>query len=1083
MAPKTAYMFTHHQYEGFPDNTPYRFICHYQLYFNAPNFDVDGASWLPHPTGDLLDTDRMPTMWLTSALYFPDEWPWRVGDGGAPGSFNAIYDWHGIPQVLGNPQTRCANCWSNGSAPDINGNLTISWGFGFVSSVRMDIRGAPTAAGIPATPELQTMQDLHGTGAYPDAYRLKVGAWNFLLHRVVWGLESQAYWDRSVRKSPTRPIGLWETWLNDDILRAPNAPTWATYNVSTLRHARPADWGYSDANWYTQRVVWAQFGTYFTNLWGNDLPVRYAMRQYLIGSTMQEALNSDGWGGAGAPGYPGAPYTYSEKSTYGYYVTGCQQRGLTPGPNLGDAMVTEMADPGFPVPGGGSSLSAPPDPAPGHTRIGLVSATGSGISSANQIQLNGSYTTTAGQVMDAFGLYCSNDGTTAAQVRSLVYADNAGQPGALIEVGPEVVIPAGQTARWVPLALTGSPVMAAKVWIGWWNGGGNLTVFTNSVTAAERFLSFAYSSTGNPPNPISGTLTFDLGFALYADYQAIVTKPLVAANVTANVTMTGRITTFPRPVSGHLRIGSEYFDQTGALTPNWKQANGPLPAAVSIPSGSRFDKFLLYAGNAVTSPALVRFVLYADNGGVPGALLGYTNSVSIALGAPMGIYSSPASIPASGKVWIGIWNGGGAFDAGISIVPNCERRIAEVYSDTSPPASLFGAGALLSAQFALVADYTTILISGNINSTSSMSGTIGFRRSLPATGISATSVVTFAPAVVRRIVPGIILASSSMDGSIVRTRRITPTQMSAFSQLFGTLIGFHKITGQINAASTMGGSVRTFHRIGGQVAATSTVVGALTQFPIKVIRGSGQVLATSTISGSLRRLRPVLPAQITTTTTVTATLRVARGISLVHVLAASSVAGTVIKRARIAPTNISATITVTASLAHGVPRPISGIVITTSGNVSGAIQAGPPRALGGHVQSTSIVLGALRRRAVVTPAVVTSTGQVSGHITLLAPITPLSILAASSIVGGALYRRIGISGLISATSAFFPAQVIVTRPLASMQISALSTLSAFPRTLTRIFPANVNAFSIVEGNADIFIADNFKTYRSILSVV
>jgi PKD repeat protein len=127
----------------------------------------------------------------------------------------------------------------------------------------------------------------------------------------------------------------------------------------------------------------------------------------------------------------------------------------------------------------------------------------------------------AGNVVKVTG-YLSGLGATSSseKIKAIIYADNAGQPGARLGVSNEVTINAKQAWGWVNFTF-GSPVaiQAGTVWIGYIAGGSKSDLIQmryNQVAADLRFNPDPYSS--GPAATFGATMTADLHYSLYATY-------------------------------------------------------------------------------------------------------------------------------------------------------------------------------------------------------------------------------------------------------------------------------------------------------------------------------------------------------------------------------------------------------------------------------------------------------------------------------------------------------------------------------------------------------------------------------------
>jgi hypothetical protein len=111
------------------------------------------------------------------------------------------------------------------------------------------------------------------------------------------------------------------------------------------------------------------------------------------------------------------------------------------------------------------------------------------------------------------------DGVFATQqVRGIIYADNAGVPGALIGVTVEVVIGISQPAGWVVFPLPAPIAMSpGTYWLGDWYGAtdGASRMYTDA--GSQTYNSETYSSTLNPSDPFGTPNTAGTLRSIYSD--------------------------------------------------------------------------------------------------------------------------------------------------------------------------------------------------------------------------------------------------------------------------------------------------------------------------------------------------------------------------------------------------------------------------------------------------------------------------------------------------------------------------------------------------------------------------------------
>jgi hypothetical protein len=165
--------------------------------------------------------------------------------------------------------------------------------------------------------------------------------------------------------------------------------------------------------------------------------------------------------------------------------------------------------------------------------------------STNDGDIQGPYTVGAGSTITEFHAYLRSTGAGATdpKFRPLVYADNAGEPGALIATLPEITIAlADTTGAWRDITgLSVSTGANAAIWIGlWFNGVNHRYVYDTPGGNTSRYdaAMLTYSSSGDAPSSwdTAGDTPATQEKSLYVVYSGAVTQKL---RPDADVTTTG----------------------------------------------------------------------------------------------------------------------------------------------------------------------------------------------------------------------------------------------------------------------------------------------------------------------------------------------------------------------------------------------------------------------------------------------------------------------------------------------------------------------------------------------------------------
>lgn len=144
-----------------------------------------------------------------------------------------------------------------------------------------------------------------------------------------------------------------------------------------------------------------------------------------------------------------------------------------------------------------------------------------GTSSAithNFQQCTGPFTLSQDGTVTGMSMYMSHSG--AAQViKSCIWADNSGIPGALKLTSNELSVSGTQAAQWFDFTLPSNvPLTAGSYWLGFIAGDADNTLlfYYDSVANSRKFKSQSYAS--GPSNPFGAVSSDGFQFSIYATY-------------------------------------------------------------------------------------------------------------------------------------------------------------------------------------------------------------------------------------------------------------------------------------------------------------------------------------------------------------------------------------------------------------------------------------------------------------------------------------------------------------------------------------------------------------------------------------
>ena len=147
----------------------------------------------------------------------------------------------------------------------------------------------------------------------------------------------------------------------------------------------------------------------------------------------------------------------------------------------------------------------------GRTSVGALSNQGWG----DFIDLSGPFALGSSASVTKMTGYVQG-GSASEQIRAVVYADNAGQPGNFVAVSSPTTVAAGQAAGWVDFSFSGTPILGSgSYWLGYWYSTRSALEYYTQVSGGGRYKSVPYSSSSNPVANYAGGTSQNVSFSLY----------------------------------------------------------------------------------------------------------------------------------------------------------------------------------------------------------------------------------------------------------------------------------------------------------------------------------------------------------------------------------------------------------------------------------------------------------------------------------------------------------------------------------------------------------------------------------------
>ena len=274
----------------------------------------------------------------------------------------------------------------------------------------------------------------------------------------------------------------------------------------------------------------------------------------------------------------------------------------------------------------------------GRTSVGASTNQGWG----DFIDLSGPYAlASAGSVTKMTGYV--QGGSASEQIRAVIYADNAGQPGNFVAVSSPTTVAAGQAAGWVDFSFSGTPILGSgSYWLGYWYSTRSALEYYTQVSGGGRYKSVPYSSSSNPVANYAGGTSQNVSFSLYvtlgsASAPSNTTLPAITggASATQGVQLTADIGVWDGSPTGYTKKwqqcnsgGTGCVDISGATGPTYTPVAGDVGktlrvvvtatnASGSTPASSNATAVVQAAAAAPTNTTLPAISGGSGGGGAP----------------------------------------------------------------------------------------------------------------------------------------------------------------------------------------------------------------------------------------------------------------------------------------------------------------------------------------------------------------------------------------------------------------------------------------------------------------------------------
>ena len=256
--------------------------------------------------------------------------------------------------------------------------------------------------------------------------------------------------------------------------------------------------------------------------------------------------------------------------------------------------------------------------------------------------------------------------------------DATSQPADLVYSSPELT--STGNAYWHDLTGLSVPLTGAPIWLAVWNADTDIGIKIDTPGGTRgQFQLIAYSSAGAWPDPIASLNLSGSRVAYYGVYTPSSTEigyhPTIAAEITGATTGTN---------------GVPLLFAAGPFTPASAGTLTELHMYCAAGDGAR----------------RIRFCVYADSSGVPGALLYSGAEQSVVSNSWVNL--TGLSVALSGApVWIGAFSNDGGFAVKYLASPNNQfYSVANTYNSVTAPPTPFPAGAASNIMFDIYGVYT-----------------------------------------------------------------------------------------------------------------------------------------------------------------------------------------------------------------------------------------------------------------------------------------------------------------------------------------------------------------------------------------
>jgi lysophospholipase L1-like esterase len=239
-------------------------------------------------------------------------------------------------------------------------------------------------------------------------------------------------------------------------------------------------------------------------------------------------------------------------------------------------------------------------------------------------------------------------GAAVSKLRTVVYADNGGTPGAVVATSTEVSVPAQQAASWVVFPLPASvSVPAGRYWLGYWYADGNTTISFDTGVSSQRYKQATYASTGSAPASFGAASTDVHNYSIYLKLDTAVSPPVNSGlPVISGLAQQGQVLS---------ASSGSWSGSPTSFAYQWRRCDSAGAGCVDI-AGASGQSYVLVAGDVGST---VRVVVTASNAGGSGSATSAQTGVVVASsgGVPAGFTSVVTDAGCAGCSVVSIANG------------------------------------------------------------------------------------------------------------------------------------------------------------------------------------------------------------------------------------------------------------------------------------------------------------------------------------------------------------------------------------------------------------------------------------------